>query len=275
MFNIGDKIRFGRANGEHTLAEVVKVNQKTVKARQLEARGRYPAGTIWNVAIAYATKVDDNTVTTSKPTLSPVAKVEGMTFVSKALLLGLPTDCQGKEILLNGRSYSIVDIEITRRENPVVIRGARGGQYIAPVKRILEALNVKPATNQASPFPKGTDVLILSWNKKWWERGVVVSDTMVNDKVSVLTNLGTFNVKQDEIKVCPKRTEKEILQDIADCYCSLSPENISCDGERPRSQINKRRSELSHFLGVLFKEIGREVSEMEACCTETGPCFKQ
>ena len=36
---VGMKIYFGRANGEKTLGEIVKVNSKNLKVRQLEQRG--------------------------------------------------------------------------------------------------------------------------------------------------------------------------------------------------------------------------------------------
>lgn len=50
--NVGDKVYFGRAHGEQTLGEVLKVNEKTVKVRQLEPRGvakAHPVGTVWKV----------------------------------------------------------------------------------------------------------------------------------------------------------------------------------------------------------------------------------
>ncbi len=50
--NAGDKVYFGRANGEQTLGEVLKVNEKTVRVVQLEPRGvakAHPVGTVWKV----------------------------------------------------------------------------------------------------------------------------------------------------------------------------------------------------------------------------------
>jgi hypothetical protein len=49
---VGDKGYFGRKRGEKTYGEVTKVNRKTVKVRQLEARGTQKAhnvGTTWTV----------------------------------------------------------------------------------------------------------------------------------------------------------------------------------------------------------------------------------
>ena len=50
---IGMKVRFGRANGEKTIGEVIKVNQKSVKVKTHEARGingRSASGEVWRVA---------------------------------------------------------------------------------------------------------------------------------------------------------------------------------------------------------------------------------
>ena len=60
------------------------------------------------------------------------------------------------------------------------------------------------------------------------------------------------------------RSKKEIMSDICDTYCSLSPENLTCDGELPLAQVNKEYSKLQKTLRSLFRELGKEVSEMEA-----------
>ena len=51
LFNVGDRVYFGRPNGEKTLGEVVKVNRKTYKVKTLEGRGRSGRGmgVIWGV----------------------------------------------------------------------------------------------------------------------------------------------------------------------------------------------------------------------------------
>jgi len=59
---VGMKIYFGRANGEKTLGEIVKVNSKNLKVRQLEQRGtyrNYKVGSLWTVPPALCTAVDE------------------------------------------------------------------------------------------------------------------------------------------------------------------------------------------------------------------------
>ena len=62
----------------------------------------------------------------------------------------------------------------------------------------------------------------------------------------------------------PKRPESEILADIRDTFCGLSPENVSCDGECSRSETARRAAALNRRLRELQAELGRKVDESEA-----------
>lgn len=71
----GDKVFFGRPNGEKTLGEVVKVNRVKVKVKQLESRGTYksyPIGTVWTVPVSLLSNVRINGIGDPEP--EPVAK---------------------------------------------------------------------------------------------------------------------------------------------------------------------------------------------------------
>ena len=50
---IGQKVMFGRENGEKTMGTIVGINGKSVKVRQDEARGGRPVGTEWRVAPSF------------------------------------------------------------------------------------------------------------------------------------------------------------------------------------------------------------------------------
>jgi len=66
-FSIGDKVMFGRRNGEQTLGEIVKLNPKRAKVRQLEARGvrkAHNVGAVWGVPYSLLVKVDEEHVMT-------------------------------------------------------------------------------------------------------------------------------------------------------------------------------------------------------------------
>jgi hypothetical protein len=47
---VGDRVIFGRPNGQKTLGVVEKINPRRVKVRTLEERGSGVAGVLWSVA---------------------------------------------------------------------------------------------------------------------------------------------------------------------------------------------------------------------------------
>lgn len=61
----------------------------------------------------------------------------------------------------------------------------------------------------------------------------------------------------------PKRAEAEIIRDLQDVECQLSPENLTCDGELPRTEVAKRQANLLRQRGVLIQELGREPTQAE------------
>ena len=55
------KVMFGRRNGQQTLGEIIKVNPKKLKVKQLESRGVYKnhaIGSIWGVPKSLCTPVN-------------------------------------------------------------------------------------------------------------------------------------------------------------------------------------------------------------------------
>lgn len=62
----------------------------------------------------------------------------------------------------------------------------------------------------------------------------------------------------------PPRSEDEIMEGFLDAYIGLSPENLSGDGELPRSSVQRKYRELQLELRALTKEFGRFVTETEA-----------
>lgn len=61
-----------------------------------------------------------------------------------------------------------------------------------------------------------------------------------------------------------KRTEHEIITEISNVWGDLSPENLSCDGELPMAEQRRRASRLNKQLRELFRELGRQVDELQA-----------
>lgn len=83
---VGMKVLFGRRVGEKTLGEVVKVNPKKAKIRQLEDRGSirdYPVGTMWTVPFTLMYLEDPNAVpapTVGIPRFVPPPQREKMVY---------------------------------------------------------------------------------------------------------------------------------------------------------------------------------------------------
>lgn len=60
-----------------------------------------------------------------------------------------------------------------------------------------------------------------------------------------------------------KRTDKEIIADLQDVECALSPENLSCDGEASVSYVRQKSKELMAKRKALVAELGREPTDAE------------
>ena len=50
-------------------------------------------------------------------------------FAHKATMIGLPSDCFGKEFISGGTRYPITEINLRRRKYPVSATGPKGGRY--------------------------------------------------------------------------------------------------------------------------------------------------
>lgn len=57
--------------------------------------------------------------------------------------------------------------------------------------------------------------------------------------------------------------EINVLLAISAIYTQLSPENLSCDGERPRQEQIRLRRDYMAKLTALFRALGRTVNETE------------
>jgi hypothetical protein len=128
MFKVGDKVFFGRKNGEQTWGTIVKINPKKLKVRQDASRGTmrdYPVGTIWTVPSTLVHLAPSEPgVATASTEPSPVKKVAdaadpviGAT-VAKVRLM---TDAE-----LQSQGWSVGEWE-----RPVVIELSTGAKLFA------------------------------------------------------------------------------------------------------------------------------------------------
>ncbi len=76
--NVGDKVYFGRENGEKTLGEVLRINEKSVKVKQLESRGTMKAhrvGTVWRLAPRFVTPAGPSAAGAAPPPVRTEADI--------------------------------------------------------------------------------------------------------------------------------------------------------------------------------------------------------
>ena len=64
---IGQKVVFGRENGEKTHGTIIGINAKSIKVRQDEARGGRPVGTEWRVAPSFVYPLEGAKVAAPAP----------------------------------------------------------------------------------------------------------------------------------------------------------------------------------------------------------------
>lgn len=59
-------------------------------------------------------------------------------------------------------------------------------------------------------------------------------------------------------------TKEEIEKKFISLACALSPENLTCDGECSRAEVNAKYRRIAKDWKALEKEYGKPVSEEEA-----------
>lgn len=107
---------------------------------------------------------------------------------------------------------------------------------------------------------------VTAW-KEFTQRGKTFKISGLNPKGRQMPVLATSGGKTYKFPVYgitmvlgllspSKRTEEQILKDIRDVHCQLSPENLSCDGELSRAETVKKERELNNKLAVLERELG-------------------
>lgn len=88
--------------------------------------------------------------------------------------------------------------------------------------------------------------------------------TMRQHRIGTLWTVGKTLAVPVTNGVVHKRSEKEIVADIHQVYCSLSPENLFMDGERGIREAYRVERSLHQRLQGLFRELGRKMDEIEA-----------
>jgi hypothetical protein len=145
---------------------------------------------------------------------------------------------------------------------------------LAPVKdsmnwnRHCVACGLKPENFGAIITLQGTPFRLTGLNPRCTKNDVEIERVRDGKRfkcssLAVRRALGDAATPKPLMPPRVKRTEDQILFEVACCYNGLSPENLSADGEASLSYMRAERSRINRRLGELFQEIGRKVSEEE------------
>jgi hypothetical protein len=200
---------------------------------------------------------------------------------------------------VRGKLAVVLEHKLNNPKNPVIYTASPGGtRYKGPTsffKAVVGTVDMTAFNEAAGPAPKragmGTD--------EDWAVPAILKGVKIGDKIRIRTGrrgeeivtYDGYNRRRPKYPVSftavdgtprkgtlgivigpvngngttpVKRAEKDILRDIAGVYCSLSPENLTCDGELSRSAVSRKRVTLHRELNALFAELGRRVDETEA-----------
>lgn len=142
-FQVGDKVLFGRRNGEKTLGEVVKVNRKRLKVRTTETRGTrrtYSKGSVWTVPPSLCQKVGDDgsaaAPAPAKPTyaVGTVVEFRGFTWASRGegTLTGIVTrGGEDAEVYAEGRFHFPKAMKVVGKRDLETVKKECLGVYCA------------------------------------------------------------------------------------------------------------------------------------------------
>ena len=106
MFEVGQKVVFGRSNGEQTVGTVLKINAKSVKIRQDEPRGRYKVGTERRVHPNCVEALDPLTEALMPP--RPVEKARKVTVGDTVTFEGRGRTLRGTVTKVNVKTVNVV-----------------------------------------------------------------------------------------------------------------------------------------------------------------------
>ena len=192
-------------------------------------------------------------------------------FAADAVTLGLKPEHYGATFKSGRTEYRITGIKMSRYKYPVSAERVKDGRgFKFPVAMVLGGLpNASAPAVRKTVVPKfnhGDRVTFSGLFGKEPKYGVVDGGLKSNGRYPILSSGGQVHlISEDELTTyMGKRSEAEIMEDFMGAYCALSPENLTCDGERSRYEVRLRAAEIRRWLSHLATEYGRVVEEHEA-----------
>ncbi|MDB4278084.1 hypothetical protein N9917_00480 [Deltaproteobacteria bacterium] len=257
-FSKGERVHFGRGKGEKTLAEVVKVNGKTLKVKTLEVRGTkrtYPIGSVWTVGPSYVTKLTGSAKSAPVvPKARPYSKGDRVEFTFRSATL------TGTIRSINSKTITVIDVSGTKYPN-----GVR-----AWPSSIIRKVGTAPAKPTAKlPLKIGQAVAFQGYTyTSKGETTVYGVVTKVNASKGSYEVYGggysrTCNLTPAQVTPVASRDYDTLVSEVGSCYAGLSPENLSCDGEASRAHVRATAARLNRAIKALSREAGREITEAD------------
>ena len=145
----GMTVNFGRKNGEQTLGEIIKVNTKKLKVKQLESRGtmrNYPVGTIWTVPASMCTPANGQTASAPvAPSYTPPVSTDGFKKGDEVFFgRNNGEKTLGKIVKVNRKTYKVEQLESRGRST----RNRIGTLWTVPKSLVTSANEQRPARTQ-------------------------------------------------------------------------------------------------------------------------------
>jgi ribosomal protein L24 len=271
-FSVGDKVMFGRGRGEKTLGEVVKVNRKSLRVRQLEARGThrsYPVGSVWTVGPTYCTKVNGSASAPAPQTPSRRPQTPREILAAKGIQTGDIVEftfrrgdgtLQGRIARINAKRVTIEDVN-----SPKYPRGV----YCNPTS-IIRKIGTPVASAKQTPklsLKVGQAVSFrgYSFNARGETtlQGVITKTAPSKGSYEVYGEGRFHTLTEAQVTATARRDDATIVSQVGNVYASLSPENLTCDGEASRSHVRAQAARLNRALKALNREAGRTITESE------------
>lgn len=147
------------------------------------------------------------------------------------------------------------------RTNNLKVKFGKNGQFVEG--EIVKYNSVKAKVRAAGPYrnrPAGTVWSVPYEMMETLDGKAVNSNGPVTDGSQRVTDPTATKKYIPDIF---SQIEHNILNAIGSVYNSLSPENLSCDGEAPRSWVSKRYAQLNSQLRYLQLALGAQVTEEE------------
>jgi hypothetical protein len=176
----------------------------------------------------------------------------------------------GVEFDLGSATFQSNQVRFRLEVNSISADGTAYDQEVEDFKRYAPSIGLQP-TDLGKIFPHGRKMMkIVGFKASSRAYPITVEDQngkrFKMDTRTVKALLGSPSGEPSFPAFAFKeasRLPEEIIADLRHVESELSPENLTCDGELPKSRVNQKLRELTAKRRALVKELGREPTDEE------------